>query len=61
VALAHVVQRITRNSISALEALISLAGLIPIGLFLGYVMLRTENIVTTGLVHTLADWVGTLG
>jgi len=56
-----VVQRITRYNMSPLEPLTGSADLIPISLFLGYVMLRTENIVTPTLAHTFADWVGTLG
>jgi membrane protease YdiL (CAAX protease family) len=58
---AHVVQRMTRMGMSPVEALSSSAALIPISLFLGYVMLRTENVVAPGLAHTFADWVGTLG
>jgi len=60
-ALAHVVQRLTVGGMAPLAALLSAATLIPISLFLGYVMLRTENVVAPGLAHTFADWVGTLG
>jgi membrane protease YdiL (CAAX protease family) len=60
-ALAHVVQRMTVWGLSPLEALLSSASLIPISLFQGYLMLRTENLVAPGLVHTFANWVGTLG
>lgn len=60
-ALAHVVQRITIWGLSPREALLSSAALIPISLFQGYVLLRTENLVAPGLVHTFANWVGTLG
>jgi membrane protease YdiL (CAAX protease family) len=59
-AFAHLVQRMTRMGMSPLEALGSSAALIPISLFLGYVMLRTENVVAPGLAHTFANWVGTL-
>ena len=31
-----------------------------ISLFQGYVLLRVENLVAPGLVHTFANWVGTL-
>lgn len=60
-ALAHVVQRITMVGLLPLEAVLSSVSLIPISLLLGYVMLRTENIVAPGLVHTFANWVNTLG
>jgi membrane protease YdiL (CAAX protease family) len=60
-ALAHVVQRITIWGLSPLEALLSSTALIPISLFQGYVLIRTENLVAPGLVHTFANWVGTLG
>jgi membrane protease YdiL (CAAX protease family) len=60
-ALAHVGQRLTVGGMSRLDALGSSASLIPISLFLGYVMLRTENIVAPAVAHTFANWVGTLG
>lgn len=59
-ALVHIPQRMTMQGTSLLEALLSSAALIPISLFLGFVMLRTGNIVAPGLVHTFANWVGTL-
>lgn len=59
-ALAHFVQRLTVAGMSPLDALSSSASLIPISLFLGYVMLRTENVIAPGLAHTFADWVRTL-
>jgi len=60
-ALAHVVQRITMVGLPPLEAVLSSASLIPISLLLGYIMLRTENVVAPGLFHTFANWVNTLG
>ena len=60
-ALAHVVQRITMTGLLPLEAVLSSVSLIPISLLLGYMMLRTENIVAPGLFHTFANWVSTLG
>jgi len=59
-ALAHVVQRMTIIDLSPLEAVISSASLVPISLLMGYVMLRTENVVAPGLFHTFANWVNTL-
>jgi membrane protease YdiL (CAAX protease family) len=60
-ALARVVQRTTGMGMSPAEALGSSAALIPISLFLGYVMMRTDNVVAPGLAHTFANWAGTLG
>jgi membrane protease YdiL (CAAX protease family) len=60
-ALAHAVQRLTVGGMPPLDALSSSASLIPISLFLGYVMLRTENVVAPGLAPIFADWAGTLG
>jgi membrane protease YdiL (CAAX protease family) len=59
-ALAHVTQRIAVGGLPPLEAVGSSAALIPVSLFSGYVMIRTENIVAPGLFHTFADWVNTL-
>jgi membrane protease YdiL (CAAX protease family) len=60
-ALAHIVQRITMVGLLPLEAVLSSVSLIPVSLLLGYVMIRTENIVAPGLLHTYANWVNTLG
>lgn len=59
-ALAHIVQRITMQDLHLTEAVISSVSLIPISLLMGYVMLRTENVVASGLFHTFANWVNTL-
>ena len=59
-ALAHIVQRVAMMGLSSLEAVLSSASLIPISLLMGYVMLRTENVIAPGLFHTFADWVNTL-
>jgi membrane protease YdiL (CAAX protease family) len=60
-ALAHVGQRLTVGGMSFPDAMASSASLIPISLFLGYVMLCTGNVVAPALAHTFANWVGTLG
>ena len=39
-----------------LDALASAATLIPVSLFLGFVMIRTGNVVASGLFHTVAGW-----
>lgn len=59
-ALLHVVQRMTMMGLPPSEALISSALLVPLSLFLGYVMLRTENVVAPGLFHTFSNWANTL-
>jgi membrane protease YdiL (CAAX protease family) len=43
------------------EATISSFSLIPISLLLGYIMLRTGNIIAPGLYHTFANWAEALG
>jgi hypothetical protein len=35
---------------------VSSASLMPISLFLGYVMMRTQSIVAPGLLHTAINW-----
>lgn len=59
-ALVHISQRILGLGFDATTAFLSSAYLIPISLIMGYVMLRTENIVAPAIYHTFADWVGTL-
>jgi membrane protease YdiL (CAAX protease family) len=60
-ALAHVVQRMTMEGLPLPDAVISSASLVPISLLLGYVMLRTENVIAPALFHTFANWVNILG
>jgi len=57
-ALIHIPQRIYMSGLDATTALLSSAALIPISLFMGFVMLRSENIVAPAISHTFADWVG---
>jgi len=59
-ALGHVVQRITMVGLSPLDAALSSLSLMPLSLLLGYVMLRTGNVVAPGLFHTFANWLNTL-
>jgi membrane protease YdiL (CAAX protease family) len=59
-ALAHIVQRITVESMAPAQALTSSVAIIPMSLLTGYIMLRTENVVAPCLFHTFADWVSTL-
>lgn len=58
-ALIHIAQRVYMSGFDATTAFLSSAYLIPISLSMGFVMLRTENIVAPAISHTFADWVGT--
>lgn len=42
------------------RVLMKTANYVPIALFLGFVMLRTGNLMTIGLFHTFANWVSVL-
>jgi membrane protease YdiL (CAAX protease family) len=55
----HIPQRMALG-LSPLEALISSAYLIPISLIMGYIMIKTENIVAPGICHTFANWVNVI-
>jgi membrane protease YdiL (CAAX protease family) len=57
-ALVHIPQRIFMSGFDGTTAFLSAAYLIPISLSMGFVMLRTENIVAPAIYHTFADWVG---
>jgi membrane protease YdiL (CAAX protease family) len=59
-ALGHIVQRITVESMAPAQALTSSLAVIPTSLLAGYIMLRTENVVAPALFHTFADWASTL-
>ncbi|MBN2003919.1 MAG: CPBP family intramembrane metalloprotease [Anaerolineae bacterium] len=60
-ALAHVVSRVVFQGEPAIDAFFSSLSIIPVSLLLGYVMLRTENVVAPALAHMFADWILTLG
>lgn len=57
-ALIHIGGRVLIAGHDALTAFLSSAMLIPISLLMGYVMLRTENVIAPAILHTIADWVG---
>jgi hypothetical protein len=40
------------------EAVLATAGLMPVSLLMGFIMLRTQNIVAPAIFHTFADWAG---
>jgi len=43
-----------------LEAFADSAALIPVSLLMGFIMLRTRNLIASGLFHTFANWVNQL-
>ncbi|MBN1451078.1 MAG: CPBP family intramembrane metalloprotease [Anaerolineales bacterium] len=57
-AILHISGLVLVSGHNALTALLSSAMLIPISLLMGYIMLRTENVVAPAILHTFADWVG---
>lgn len=59
-AMVHITQRIAVMGLSPMEAIISSALLIPVNLLLGYMMLRTDNVIGPALLHIYADWINTL-
>jgi len=59
-ALIHIPQRMATMGLSPKEALISSVLLIPISLIMGYIIIKTENVVAPSIYHTFANWVGVL-
>jgi membrane protease YdiL (CAAX protease family) len=59
-ALIHIPQRMLFSGMDLAAALLSSVSLIFISMLMGYVMLRTQNIVAPAIFHTFADWVGVL-
>ncbi|MFI5253755.1 MAG: CPBP family intramembrane glutamic endopeptidase [Bacteroidota bacterium] len=59
-ALYHVPQRLGAEGLSFSDSLVSSVSLIPISLFAGYMMLRTQNLLAPAIFHTFANWIGTL-
>lgn len=59
-ALIHIPQRMASMGLSPKEAIISALLLIPISLTMGYIMIKTENIIAVGIYHTFANWVNIL-
>jgi membrane protease YdiL (CAAX protease family) len=59
-ALIHIPQRMAITGLPPKEAFISAVSLIPISLMMGYIMIKTENIVAPGIYHTFANWVNVL-
>ncbi|HAU36725.1 MAG TPA: hypothetical protein DCX07_03280 [Phycisphaerales bacterium] len=59
-AIVHFPHRLLFGRMTVLEATIASAALIPVSLLMGFVMLRTKNIVAPGLFHTFANWTSNL-
>lgn len=54
--LMHLPQRIFINGLSLSESFMSMLYLIFFSLFLGYTMIKTENVTAPAIFHTLYDW-----
>ncbi len=52
----HFPHRLLLGGLSPGQAALATIGLIPAGLFLGFVMLRTRNIVASGILHTFINF-----
>jgi len=59
-ALVHIPQRMAIMGLPPQEAIISAVLLIPISLTMGFILIKTENIVAPGIYHTFANWVNVL-
>lgn len=59
-AMAHVGHRVVTLGMTGTQALLSSASLVPVSLFLGFVMVRTRSIVAPGLLHAAINWVDLL-
>jgi len=55
-AMGHVGHRVVVLGMTGTEALADSAAIIPVSLFLGFVMLRTRSIVAPGILHTAINW-----
>ncbi|WP_294185104.1 CPBP family intramembrane glutamic endopeptidase [uncultured Clostridium sp.] len=59
-ALMHLPQRIFIGKMTLTETLTSMFGLVFFSLFLGYMMIKTENVTAPSIFHALYDWGYTL-
>jgi membrane protease YdiL (CAAX protease family) len=59
-ALSHLAQRMVFGEMAFLDALLSSFSLTSLSLFFGFVYMRTRNILAPGILHTFANWLGTL-
>ncbi|KJR47537.1 hypothetical protein UF75_2115 [Desulfosporosinus sp. I2] len=56
-ALIHIPQRMAVIGLSPYEAISSAVLLIPVSLMMGYIMIKTENIVAPGMYHSFINWI----
>jgi len=59
-AFVHLPQRIFVAGLSPLPALVSAASLLPFSFLMGLMMLRTNNILGSSILHTVVNWVSVL-
>lgn len=59
-ALVHLPQRMLIGGMNLTSALASAVSLISISMLMGFMMIRTRNVIASAVYHTLADWGGTL-
>lgn len=57
-ALIHISGRTLISGLDPFTAFLSSAYLIPISMLMGFIMLRTDNVIAPAIFHTFADWVG---
>ncbi|MBE3115609.1 CPBP family intramembrane metalloprotease [Candidatus Bathyarchaeota archaeon] len=56
----HLPQRLFAVGLAPVQALASAASLIPISLTLGFLFLRTKNLLGSTVLHTLIDWLSNI-
>ena len=56
----HIVHRMLVEELTFPDAFLASTALLPVGLLMGFVMLRTGNLVTVVLFHTFVNFVNTL-
>jgi len=59
-ALVHIPQRIFAVGLDPLSALVSALSLMPFSLLMGFLMLRTRNILGPTILHTINNWISVL-
>jgi membrane protease YdiL (CAAX protease family) len=55
-ALIHLSHRLLIKEMNLGDATLAALGLLPPALLLGFIMLRTQNIVASGIFHTFINW-----
>ena len=60
-AVVHFPHRLMIEGLAVGDAAAASLALVPVSLLMGFVMLRTQNVVASGIFHTFANWVNVLG